>query len=194
MNRKVGCWVWPVIVIGSLLFIWGFCIGSISLLPKPSGTSVSEQSVGDAFIGVSVVVILPLIIGLSMLGIGIYSLRRKNKQPSSVQNAPEITSSSNTIGSKEIKIETTSPSSSSVFSSSTSFSEARKVEPRCAVCGRTNAEYLRDLRRKDPNVYIIIPKFIGVCPVCAKGYCVEHAAYDGTIDHEVCPVHKQKLE
>jgi HEAT repeat protein len=79
-----------------------------------------------------------------------------------------------------------------VSSGSTSIGE-KKIEIKCSVCNRTNVEYLRDLKRKDPNVYIISQKFIGTCPKCNKAYCVEHAAYDGTIDHEVCPIHKEKL-
>ena len=71
--------------------------------------------------------------------------------------------------------------------------QEKKLEIKCSVCDRTNADYLRDLKRKDPNVYIISARFIGTCPICNKAYCVEHAAYDGTIDHEVCPIHKEKL-
>jgi hypothetical protein len=68
-----------------------------------------------------------------------------------------------------------------------------ETQVKCSVCNRTNADYLRDLKRKDPNMYIISSAFIGTCPVCKKAYCVEHAAFDGNIDHEVCPVHKEKL-
>jgi len=71
--------------------------------------------------------------------------------------------------------------------------EAILTQTKCSICNRTNADYLRDLKRKDPKVYIISSKFIGTCPVCKKAYCVEHAAYDGEIDHEVCPIHTVKL-
>ena len=71
--------------------------------------------------------------------------------------------------------------------------EATQAHVKCSVCNRTNADYLRDLKRKDPNIYIISEAFIGSCPVCKKAYCVEHAAFDANIDHEVCPVHKEKL-
>ena len=80
-----------------------------------------------------------------------------------------------------------------IGSSGSISNEENKIERRCSVCNRTNAEYLRDLKRKDPNVYIISHKFIGICPICNKTYCVEHAAYDETIDHEVYPIHKEKL-
>jgi hypothetical protein len=68
-----------------------------------------------------------------------------------------------------------------------------EAQVKCSICNRTNADYLRDLKRKDPNMYIISTRFIGTCPVCKKAYCVEHAGFDTNIDHEVCPVHKEKL-
>jgi TPR repeat protein len=64
----------------------------------------------------------------------------------------------------------------------------------CSVCGRTNARYIKDLKRKNPDIYIISNAFIGICPICQKAYCVEHAAYSGEIDHEVCPIHRVKLD
>lgn len=79
------------------------------------------------------------------------------------------------------------------YSKPSAHTTVTEAQVRCSVCNRTNADYLRDLKRKDPNVYIISSKFIGTCPVCQKAYCVEHAAFDGEIDHEVCPVHKEKL-
>ncbi len=68
-----------------------------------------------------------------------------------------------------------------------------QAQARCSVCNRSNEDYLQDLKRKDPNVYIYSTKFIGTCPVCNRSYCVEHAAFDGDIDHEVCPTHRAKL-
>ena len=91
MDKKVGCWVWPVLVIGSLLFLWGFCIGSIAIWGKISGNSIPGQSAGDAFIDMSVIVLIPLIIGLVMLGISIFTLVRNRKQPSSFQSASSTT-------------------------------------------------------------------------------------------------------
>jgi hypothetical protein len=169
MDKKVGCWVWPVIVMGGLLCVWGFCIGSLSVIGQIWGTSGTGQNIGGFLIGLSFTVLLPLVIGLGMLGFGIYTLR-KSKQPSSLQSA------FGTIG-----------------SSGSTSNEENKIERRCSVCNRTNTDYLRDLKRKDPNVYIISYNFIGICPICEKAYCVEHAAYDNSIDHEVCPIHKEKL-
>ena len=86
-QKKVGCWVWPVLVIGSLLFIWGFCIGSIAIYGQISGTSGTGQTFSAFLIGLSFIALLPLVIGSGMLGISIYTLLIKSKQPSSLQSA-----------------------------------------------------------------------------------------------------------
>jgi hypothetical protein len=86
-QKKTGCWVWPVLLIGGLLFLWGCCIGSIAVYGQISGTSGTNQTIGSYLIGFSFVVLLPFVIGCGMLAVGIYALRKKGKPAPNVQPA-----------------------------------------------------------------------------------------------------------
>ncbi len=126
-QKKAGCWVWPVLVIGGLLFITGFCLGSSIVLGQIT-PSVTGQSVGEFLLGVSCTALLPLVIGSGMLGISIYTLLRKRNQPSSFQSAIRTTDSSGSISNGEVKVETISPSSSSSSLGSINYGEVKKNE------------------------------------------------------------------
>lgn len=79
-RKQVGCWVWPVLVIGSLLFIAGFCLGSIIVYGQISGISSDAGGTVSSFLGaLSCFSLSPLIIGLGFLGISIFTLLRKGK-------------------------------------------------------------------------------------------------------------------
>lgn len=87
MEKKVSWWVWPMLVLGVLLSIAGFCLGSIIVYGQISGTAGDLGNVGSLLFAISCFSLSPLIIGLGLLGISIFTLLRKGKSSSPVQSA-----------------------------------------------------------------------------------------------------------
>jgi predicted nucleic acid-binding Zn ribbon protein len=79
-------WGWIITIAGGMLFFAGFCIGSISVFGRISGTS-EPQEIGGFMMGLSCLSFAPVLIGLGLLGLGINTLRKKrNIEESSVQS------------------------------------------------------------------------------------------------------------
>ncbi len=160
-QKKVGCWVWPVLVIGSLLFIASLCeillVFVVGITPR-----TTEQTIGQYLVGLSCVVLLPFIIGSGMLGISVYTLR-KSKQSSSLQSA------SGTVG---------SPSSTSNYepakpavATPTVISETKA--PRQEKMIENDVYYSHDM---NINPYALAAKAIGEAAVESKGATINEVA------------------
>jgi hypothetical protein len=170
--------------LGVIFMSLGLLIGLLFTILQLTDPTLASNVTG--FVGIMVICPLPLtVIGGVLFAIGI---RQNTSDAAPGQSIQETEPEAAPIPASSLQ-----SAFGTVGSSGSISNEEIKIERRCSVCNRTNADYLRDLKRKDPNVYIISQKFIGICPICNKTYCAEHAAYDGTIDHAVCPIHKEKL-
>jgi len=80
---KKNRWAWPVLVMGGLLSLLGLCEVSVlfisGITPRTTG-----QTVGQYLAGITCLVLLPLIVGMCLLGFGIYTLRRRRNTSDNV--------------------------------------------------------------------------------------------------------------
>lgn len=79
-KKKAGCWIWPVLVLGILLSIAGFCLGSIIIYGEISGVSADPGNIVSLLGALGCFSLSPLFIGLVLVSISIYFLRRKQSK------------------------------------------------------------------------------------------------------------------
>jgi hypothetical protein len=75
----------------------------------------------------------------------------------------------------------------------------RRKVPACSVCGRTSEQVIKDGEAKSKRTgikFVSYGHLVGICPTCAKAFCIDHAPYDYSfaVDSTVCPKHKVALD
>jgi hypothetical protein len=65
--------------------------------------------------------------------------------------------------------------------------------PKCSMCGRTSNMVIENKIREKPGTQVF-GNLVGICPLCIKAFCIDHAPYDYTVDGIICPIHRKELD